>query len=263
VKTKLCVLALVALIAWGLKRHYADSRVDDLWWILSPTAQAVHLMTGTAFAVVPGEGYFSRERLFLIEKSCAGINFMIAAFAMVAFTLLHRIRSAGAGAGVLGVSLLASYAAAVIVNTVRISIAMWLAAHPVTFSTLTAADVHRFEGILVYFGGLVLLYEVVRRVNGGGFRHLALPLACYYAITLAVPLANGAAQAGDAFLMHALVVLLVPLVLIGVVYAMLRIAQRVTAAVQLTTTVSGAGAVPSSVSTGRGIRNRWPSGDTA
>ena len=255
-KTKLCVLAIVALIAWGLKRHYADSRVDDLWWILSPTAHAVHLMTGTAFAAVPGEGYFSRERLFLIEKSCAGINFLIAAFAMVAFALLHRVRSAGAGAGVLGVSLLASYAAAVIVNTVRISIAMWLAAHPVTFSTLTAADVHRLEGIIVYFGGLVLLYEVVRRVDGGGFRHLALPLASYYAITLAVPLVNGAAQAGAAFLMHALVVLLVPLVLIGVVYAMLRIAQRVTAAVQLTTTVIGVAAAPSSVPSGRGIRNR-------
>ena len=157
-------------------------------------------MTGVAFAAVPGEGYFSRERLFLIEKSCAGINFMIAAFAMVAFALMHRVRSVSDGAGVLGVSLLASYAAAIIVNAVRISIAMWLVDHPVTLSTLTAADIHRLEGIVVYFGGLVLLYEGVRRVDGGGFRSLALPLACYYAITLAVPLLNGSAQAGDVFL---------------------------------------------------------------
>ena len=228
-KTKLCVLAVVALIAWGLKRHYAESRVDDLWWILSPTAQAVHLMTGTVFAAVPGEGYFSRERLFLIEKSCAGINFMIAAFAMVAFALLHRVRSATAGAGVLAVSLLASYAAAVIVNTVRISIAMWLADHPVTQSTLTAADVHRLEGIIVYFGGLMLLHELVRRADRISVRQLALPLACYYAITLAVPFLNGSAQAGDVFLRHALVVLLVPLVLIGIVSAILQIAHRVTA----------------------------------
>jgi hypothetical protein len=76
------------------------------------------------------------------------------------------------------------------------------------------------------------------------FRHLALPLA------------NGAAQAGDAFLMHRLVVLLVPLVLIVVMYAMLQIAQRVTAAIQLTTTVIGVAAAPSSAPSGRGIRNR-------
>jgi exosortase/archaeosortase family protein len=166
--------------------------------------------------------------MFLIEKACAGVNFMIAAFAMVAVALLHRVRSAGTGARVVAVSLVASYAAAVIVNAARISIAMWLAAHSVRLSTLSAADVHRLEGIIVYFGGLVLLYEVVRRIDRGTFRSLALPLACYYAITLAVPLVNGAlrlrsgqaAWAGDAFLNHALVVMLVPPALIMLVYTM-------------------------------------------
>ena len=78
------------LIAWGLKRHYADARADDLLWILSPTARLVGATTGATFVMQPGEGYFSRERLFLIEKSCAGINFMIAAFAMLVFALVHR-----------------------------------------------------------------------------------------------------------------------------------------------------------------------------
>ena len=56
-KTKLCVLAVAALVIWGMKRHYADARADDLWWILSPTARLVGVMTGTAFAAAPGEGY--------------------------------------------------------------------------------------------------------------------------------------------------------------------------------------------------------------
>jgi hypothetical protein len=41
------------------------------------------------------------------------------------------------------------------------------------------------------------------------FRRVALPLASYYAVTLALPLANGAAPSG-AFMEHALVVLIVP-----------------------------------------------------
>ena len=41
------------------------------------------------------------------------------------------------------------------------------------------------------------------------FRRTALPLASYYAVTLAVPLANGAALSG-AFVEHALAVLVVP-----------------------------------------------------
>ena len=164
-KMKLCVLAAAVLIAFGMKRHYTTARADDLRWILSPTAQLVGAMTGTTFTWQPREGYFSRDRLFLIEKSCAGINFMVAAFGMLTFALLHRAGSGRLAARVLGVSLLASYLAVVLVNAVRIAIAIWLAAHPAATSTFGAADVHRVEGIVVYFGGLVLLYELAQRLD--------------------------------------------------------------------------------------------------
>ena len=162
-RMKLWVVAAAALIAFGMKRHYTTARADDLRWILSPTAQVVGAMTGTAFRWQPQEGYFSRDRLFLIEKSCAGINFMVAAFGMLTLALLHRAGSGRSAARVLGVSLLTSYLAVVLVNAVRIAIAMWLAARPVT--PLSAADMHRVEGIVVYFGSLVLLYELAQRVD--------------------------------------------------------------------------------------------------
>jgi exosortase K len=164
-RMKLGVLAVAALIGFGLKRHYADARADDLAWILRPTAQLVGAVTGTTFTRQPQEGYFSRDRLFLIEKSCAGINFMVAAFGMLVVALLHRVGCGRSAARVLGISLLASYSVAVLINAVRIAIAIWLAAHPVALSTVSAADVHRLEGIVVYFGGLVLLYEVAQRLD--------------------------------------------------------------------------------------------------
>ena len=46
------------------------------------------------------------------------------------------------------------------------------------------------------------------------FRRTALPLASYYAVTLAVPLANGAAHSGAAFVEHALAALVVPPIII-------------------------------------------------
>jgi exosortase K len=216
-KIKVGVLAVVALAAFGLKRHYADATTDALAWMLAPTAHLVALVTDVAFVAVPGEGYFSAERMFLIEKACAGVNFMIAAFAMVAFALLHRARSVHDGAAVVIVSLAASYVAAVLVNTIRIVIAMWLAAQPMFWTSLTAAEIHRLEGIAVYFGGLLLLYALVQWVDSGrpSFRY-ALPLGCYYAVTLGVPFVNGA-QGGQAFLPHAAIVLLVPPLLIFLV----------------------------------------------
>ena len=215
-KLRLAAIAAAAAIAWGLKRHYADARVEDLTWILGPTSRLAGAMTGVTFVPQTGEGYFSREHLFLVAKACAGVNFMVAAFGMVTLALLHRVRSLASAAGVLGASLLASYGAAVLVNATRIAAALWLAAHPVP--VLSAADVHRLEGIIVYFGGLALLYEIVRRLDEGatpaGLRGAALPLASYYVVTLAIPLAGGVPPSG-AFLAHALVVLTVPVFLIA------------------------------------------------
>ena len=161
-KTRLVVVGTTLLIAWALKRHYAGARADELWWILAPTARLAGVITATAFEMQAGEGYLSRERLFLIEKSCAGVNFVIGAFGMVMFARFHRVASPLSAARLLAASLVVAYVVAVVVNSVRIAIAMWLAAHPVARATLSAADLHRVEGIVVYFGGLVLLYELTR-----------------------------------------------------------------------------------------------------
>jgi len=45
---------------------------------------------------------------------------------------------------------------------------------------------------------------------GKAFRRTALPLLSYYALTLAVPLANGAALSDTAFVRHAVAVFVVP-----------------------------------------------------
>src|SRR5690349_20910112 len=50
-----------------------------------------------------------------------------------------------------------------------------------------------------------VLWSMVARA----FRRVALPLATYYTVTLALPLANGARPSG-AFIEHALIVLVVP-----------------------------------------------------
>lgn len=164
-KTRLCVLAVVALSIWALKRHYADARADDLWWILAPTTAVVSQATHTQFTRISGEGYFAQERLFLVEKSCAGVNFMIAAFAVVMFVLFRHVRSWHSAGAVFVTSLIASYCAAVLVNATRIALAMWLAADGPALRITNAAQAHRVEGIVVYFGGLVLLHELARHVD--------------------------------------------------------------------------------------------------
>jgi len=164
-KRRLAAVAVAMLIAWGLKRHYAEARAEDLAWILGPTSRLAGAIAGTTFEPQLGEGYLSREHLFVIAKACAGVNFMVAAFGMMVWALLHHIGSLASAAWVLVVSLLASYGATVLVNAARIVAALWLAAHPIGLSVFSAGEVHRLEGIAVYFGGLVLLYELVQQFD--------------------------------------------------------------------------------------------------
>jgi len=230
-KRTLGILLLVALAMWGMKRYYAEAPVDELQWILGPTAALVTALTGVPFEWEPGQGYLSRERFFLIAKACAGINFMIAAFGMVAVVRGRRVRSCRAAAGVLLMCVLASYSAAVCVNAARIAVAMWLAAHPAGFAGLTAAQVHRVEGIACYFGGLVLLYHLVQYGDRGSecvslSAPERVPLFWYFVITVAVPLANGAAS-GKIFVEHTLFVLAVPLVLVALAAARRELVRSV------------------------------------
>jgi len=213
----LAILPLVALAVWAMKRYYASAPVDDLRWILGPTATLVTALTRVPFEWEPGQGYLSRERLFLIEKACAGINFMIAAFGMVAVVRGRRVTSWRAAAVVLPMCVVASYSAAVCVNAARITIAMWLTAHPIGFAGMTAAQIHRVEGIACYFAGLVLLYQLVQPVERPAPE--LVPLFWYLVITVAVPLANGAASGGQIFVEHTLFVLAVPLVLVALAAA--------------------------------------------
>jgi exosortase K len=157
-------LATVVLAMWGLKRHYAEAQVEDLRWILWPTAQLVAAATGSPFELEPGAGYLSRRHFFLIEKSCAGVNFMIAALGLTAIALARDSPRGRRPAWILGQGLALSYAAAVVVNSIRILVAIGLASADMASGWWTAARIHRLEGITIYFVGLLLLDRVVRRM---------------------------------------------------------------------------------------------------
>ncbi len=60
------------------------------------------------------------------------------------------------------------------------------------------------------------------------YRRALVPLVAYYAVTLAVPIANGAAGSGTAFAKHAIVVLCVPLAAIALVSAVHAVCAMLT-----------------------------------
>src|SRR5262245_70920 len=147
-----CLLVLVA--AFALKLHYSTASADQLRWILAPTATLVELVSGATFEFESHEGYISRERGFLIANSCAGVNFLIAAFLMLSMRKLLGDRSKEIAWGFIPTAALVAYLATLVANTARITIALLLRQSTEKIGAASGwVDLALFHD----FGGCVLL----------------------------------------------------------------------------------------------------------
>ena len=117
----------------------------------------------------------------------------------------------------------------IVANSLRISSALWLNAQRPQIFGLDRDELHRLDGILIYFGMMLLVYLAFEYWEKKGqvlrWQKLIFPLTVYYTITLAIPIANGAYRDSE-FLTHSLFVLLTPLVLIGMFAALRKLLFR-------------------------------------
>jgi exosortase K len=203
----------VLLCALGLKLYYSAASPDQLRWILGPTTWLVELLSGQSFSFESHAGYMSSDHSFLIAASCAGVNFLITAFLMLTLKAIFSSRMSSFTLQLIPISALMSYLATIIANTVRICIALELQKRNV--SPLSAGQLHRLEGIMIYFGFLLLLFLLTEKTDSKGFwdllRQLRFPLLIYYVVTLVLPVTNGAYKQGWDFWEHSGFVLVVPL----------------------------------------------------
>ena len=217
-------LLVVVLCALALKFYYSNASVNELRWILTPTTALVELLSGKTFAFESFAGYMSSDHSFVIAAPCAGVNFLITAFLMLAVRRLWRDRFQGVRWLFIPMTAAVAYLATIVTNAVRICLALEL--RGVHSEWLTANQLHRFEGIVVYFGFLMLLFLLTEpRREVKPMRLLLFPLLVYYAMTLGIPLANGSWQR-TGFWEHSAFVLVLPLLVCVLCASLWRIVFR-------------------------------------
>lgn len=237
-------IVVVMVCAVAVKFYYSTASVNQLRWILAPTTFLVELVSGSRFQFESYAGYVNSDHSFIITASCAGVNFLITAFLMLAMRRLWCARSQTPSSGLhwkyIPLSAMVAFLTTLVVNTVRISTALRI--RQVRFQTgwFDRNQFHRFEGIFIYFGFLLLLYVLSERMSFGDasssgiasssavktsdsrtssnlFHRAGFPLSIYYATTLGIPLAISIYRAGTLtaeFREHSLFVLITPLLLI-------------------------------------------------
>jgi len=206
-------LAVVLLCALALKFYYSNATADELRWILAPTTALVQLLSGRSFAFESYTGYMSSDHRFVIAVPCAGVNFLITAFLMLGLRRLWRDRMQGISWTFLPMTATLAYLATLIANTTRICVALEIQRRSLEVNGLNGNQLHRLEGILVYFGFLLLLFMLTERMEAAKPRTaLLFPLGIYYATTLGIPLFNGSYHQGMPFWEHFIFVLVLPLI---------------------------------------------------
>jgi len=185
--------AVILACAYALKWHYSTARPGQLVWVLFPTTAAVSLATGIEFAFEQGVGYVSRDRGIAVVASCAGVNFLIAAFCMLAFDGARRSRRFSSALGAAAWAAVMAYTATIVINTVRIVAAIACYGQGNVLPWIAGPAAHLLLGVAVYFGGLCGLFALRCRGRAMGRvrrRWWVWPIACYAAITAGVPVVN-------------------------------------------------------------------------
>ena len=224
----------------GLKHFYSLAGAEELTWILAPVAALVEVLTGTGFYFETHTGYVSHDLHIIIAPACAGVNFLIAMFCVAYFSSIFKFSGwqrqlswyLGCAAG--------SYLITLFVNTLRILVSILLITNSIHAGWLTPGRVHRVAGILIYFFFLIFFYHIIQKIlsrtteekkhaltrppgPSPGKNCLSaylswsiLPLACYWAITIAVPWFNGACGKNPAgFAEHCLTVITISATMTG------------------------------------------------
>ena len=154
-------LFLAAFLAVALKFHYSEAQSEDLAWILRPTAGLVEGISGIPFEKEAHTGFVSYARRIVIAPACAGVNFLIVAFCMAAFSGLHRIPQQSFKGLWLAGSMASAYGLTVLVNAVRIMVSIYSYDTDIYAGWFTPERMHRFEGVIIYFFFLCLFYRII------------------------------------------------------------------------------------------------------
>ena len=158
-RTQVAALAVAAVVVVVGKDYYRAASAADLRWILAPTAHVATWLGFGHFTFDAQLGYVDRDLGFAIAPPCAGLHFALAAFVALVIGWLGAMCDWRAVVRHLAAAAALAYLATVVINTVRILIAIRM--H--RMDLVDREELHRLEGIVVYLGGLCALYALARR----------------------------------------------------------------------------------------------------
>lgn len=153
---------VIIFICLGLKWRHIQSNNQDLLFILGPVNFLVSMLTHSQGFFDPEIGFYHQKLSVVIDKSCAGFNFLIIAFGSF-FSLLYSSK-AGIKTNILNIfkAIIISYCATCLANCSRIIVSIKTVSFSDTFSWLSTDWFHEAIGSFIYLGSLITIYLILQ-----------------------------------------------------------------------------------------------------
>lgn len=161
------LLSIFVLLAILLKIYYIRSDNNSLFWILTPTTFLVTLFSGVDFVFIRDIGYVSLNQLYIINKSCAGLNFFIITFLLSIIVVSPDKNKVSNNLLIIFFLILSSLLLTLIANSSRIylSINLEIIKYKVSFLRNSEKWFHEAIGITTFFSYLLIYYFLLERVR--------------------------------------------------------------------------------------------------
>lgn len=154
VKTPLLIIVLAII----LKSVFYDTPVEQVSWLLKPTALLTGLFLSIPFEWIAGAGYMDPEGRYLITPECSGLSFLTISSIFIGLLLIRDRDKIKLPLYWGPVIIFACYLWTLLANTSRICGAIALERLKVSYPDLTSLGwLHYGEGLFVYFCFFLIL----------------------------------------------------------------------------------------------------------
>lgn len=170
---KKCLL----LIAGGalfisLKLLGSHAGTDAVLFLLGPVNSVVRAATNMQSIYLPGEGFYYPNANILINRSCAGMSFMLIALLALIVLLQKNAANMRVFTRSLTAGIPAVYLLTIAASSVRIILAIWIKKHSSgNLPVFSAETLHEIQGSFTYLVILVTAYHVTDRFTSKKTEH--------------------------------------------------------------------------------------------
>lgn len=155
-----CVLTLGII----LKFLFSAAATEDLLFVLSPVNSLVEVFTSSHSEYLIDEGYLYADLNVVIDKSCAGINFLILCFCITTFSVAQYYKQSVQWI-LIPVCFVLAYVLTIGVNSCRIISAITLLNAQENFPWITSPWVHEAQGSIFYLTFLIGTFLLIKFIH--------------------------------------------------------------------------------------------------